>query len=388
MNYDELREASRKYIALLEKFVKEFIAEHPTWDEVKSLEKNGNHICIDYRTLEIGLKNESDLEKDENAWRHWARYKFMYTNDMWMYVKSYSEPLRPNYGELFDIALGAVDAYCKYHGIDDFWKLPQYLLPTQQEIDSVPMLLIIPDVHGRAFWKEAVAQYPEIPVIFLGDYLDPYNNHIESYTAEDALNEFKQILQYKQEHSDRVTLLLGNHDLHYFCSTDCSRKDYKHKDEILRLFEQNLHYFRIADTVVVNHKSFLFSHAGVLPGWLDMRFPEIKKDNAEEICNQINSKYHKDKNFLIQLVNDASSLRGGLVKFGSPVWADVLEHESNVPYTQMPKDYPYTLLGNIYQIFGHSQQEENPIYRSHFSCLDCRRAFLLTDKGQIMELQN
>ena len=34
-------------------------------------------------------------------------------------------------------------------------------------------ILIIPDIHGRTFWKECIkCECDEI--IFLGDYLDPY----------------------------------------------------------------------------------------------------------------------------------------------------------------------------------------------------------------------
>lgn len=35
-------------------------------------------------------------------------------------------------------------------------------------------VLIIPDVHGRPFWKDAVQRYPDTDTIFLGDYHDPY----------------------------------------------------------------------------------------------------------------------------------------------------------------------------------------------------------------------
>ena len=37
------------------------------------------------------------------------------------------------------------------------------------------MLLIIPDIHGRSFWKKAVEENIDrvSKVIFIGDYLDP-----------------------------------------------------------------------------------------------------------------------------------------------------------------------------------------------------------------------
>ena len=35
-------------------------------------------------------------------------------------------------------------------------------------------ILIIPDVHGRSFWRPAVASGDYDKIIFLGDYVDPY----------------------------------------------------------------------------------------------------------------------------------------------------------------------------------------------------------------------
>ena len=42
-------------------------------------------------------------------------------------------------------------------------------------------VLVIPDVHGRKFWKEAINKfskdiYPDLNIIFLGDYVDPYSS--------------------------------------------------------------------------------------------------------------------------------------------------------------------------------------------------------------------
>ena len=37
------------------------------------------------------------------------------------------------------------------------------------------MIAIIPDVHGRQFWKDVIPRKDEFEkIIFLGDYLDPY----------------------------------------------------------------------------------------------------------------------------------------------------------------------------------------------------------------------
>ena len=42
-------------------------------------------------------------------------------------------------------------------------------------------------------------------------------------------------------------------------------------------------------------------------------------------------------------------------------------------------------LPNVYQIFGHTQQEAGPVITEQYACLDCRRAFLLTNKGHLIE---
>jgi hypothetical protein len=51
----------------------------------------------------------------------------------------------------------------------------------------------------------------------------------------------------------------------------------------------------------------------------------------------------------------------------------------------MDHQYMRERLPNVYQVFGHTQQESEPVITEHYACLDCRRAFLLTDKGDIIE---
>ena len=47
-------------------------------------------------------------------------------------------------------------------------------------------ILVLPDVHGRLFWKEPVQKYIDVVdrVVFLGDYLDPYGDEGGDYDAE------------------------------------------------------------------------------------------------------------------------------------------------------------------------------------------------------------
>lgn len=85
-------------------------------------------------------------------------------------------------------------------------------------------VLIIPDVHGRPFWRKAKEKINSVDkVVFLGDYLDPYG--YEGITRENAIEEFKEIIQFKVDNPDKVILLLGNHDCAYCYDFDVREGD-------------------------------------------------------------------------------------------------------------------------------------------------------------------
>ena len=55
-------------------------------------------------------------------------------------------------------------------------------------------ILILPDIHGRTFWKEAVdGDFDEI--VFLGDYLDHYS--FDDVDATSTLKNFQEILEWR-----------------------------------------------------------------------------------------------------------------------------------------------------------------------------------------------
>ena len=235
-----------------------------------------------------------------------------------------------------------------------------------------PSILIIPDVHGRTFWREAVEKYPQLPTIFLGDYLDPFPN--EKILPMQALAEFEQILQFKRENSNRVTLLLGNHDIHYLIAGKCAgRKDVKNHVRIRDLFRQHLQDFQLCKLVSLNGKQFLFSHAGIIRGWFSRYFPEVNLENTEEIAACLNAQLQTDEQFMKFMregLADISLYRGGKQLYGSMVWADMEEHQEEGSH-----------LPNVYQVFGHTQQYADPVIEGCFANLDCRKAFLLLEDG-------
>ena len=238
-------------------------------------------------------------------------------------------------------------------------------------------ILVIPDVHGRRFWKEATDKYPHLPVIFLGDYLDPYAR--ENISSKEALANFKEILAFKQANKDRVTLLIGNHEIHYLDNTlRFSRKDTLHADYIHLLLLEHLPYFSIATQAKIGGKTFLFTHAGLTEKWWRRHFPNTPTD-IQSICSALNGKMKNEKSieaFIDDALMDIGKERGGKADAGSCVWADLNEH-SKQPW----------FLNGIYQVFGHTQLKKKAVIRRTFADLDCRRAFLIESQGNIKEIK-
>ena len=183
--------------------------------------------------------------------------------------------------------------------------------------DNKPILLIIPDIHGRLFWISATKKYPDLPVIFLGDYLDPYTYYEEILPSE-ALANFKEILDFKKANMERVTLLFGNHDIHYFDKDmNSSRKDKGRYEEIHQIFSENLSLFKLAMTVKTEGKDFLFTHAGVDLGWLRYRMPKVNVNDVHDICKSLNDKLVTEDSlfdFVFTGLMDVSASRWGYAR--------------------------------------------------------------------------
>lgn len=221
-------------------------------------------------------------------------------------------------------------------------------------------ILIVPDVHGRKFWHKAKELINEVDqVVFLGDYLDPYSR--EGITFDDAVEEFNQILAFKEANRDKVILLIGNHDMHYIKMEfmDCSRLNYHRRQEIHDLFMNNIDKFQL----IYEIDNYLFSHAGIYLEWIKKY--EITLEELFNFKKFLESRWNT--------LEDVSYSRGGWCKVGSCVWADIRESVQNELYSDKR------------QIVGHTQLSENPYITTKIACLDVRQCFILdTETDEIM----
>ena len=208
---------------------------------------------------------------------------------------------------------------------------------------------VIGDIHGRDTWKQLVKN--DCINVFVGDYFDPYN----IYTVEQLLENFMDIIIYKEEHPDNVILLLGNHDAHYldeYClNGESSRYDSRNHEKFQTILKENIDLFY---GVVYYHeptKSFI-SHAGLSNRWFIKHFNQIEQDpkQVEEIINKLWSE--KPVAFTFGLNCSSPIDYYGESYTHSPIW---IRPESLI-------DCNYFEHSDIEQIVGHTQVAE--IYTS------------------------
>lgn len=261
-------------------------------------------------------------------------------------------------------------------------------------------VMIIPDLHGRKFWRKTIADNigNVDKVIFLGDYLDPYKNEIDENPelmecegfkdSKNLLNMLNDIISLKKNEPDKYVLLTGNHTDSYIWSkfTSASRTDYDHWEQYHKIFSENLNLFNL----VFIENNVIFSHAGLVEGWAKriwkkFKYPENQYKSVMDTALALNDILLKDfiKNDVVGYLGEISRYREGYYLYGSCEWADLLEHIDTKNSTRdniIPKGE-----NEIYQVFGHTQLKE-PLINNKWACLDCRKGFIIdTNTHEICE---
>lgn len=237
-----------------------------------------------------------------------------------------------------------------------------------QEFETV---LVIPDDHGRGFWKEFVKGHENEMIVFLGDYVDPYPH--ENISVEEALANLLDIIEFKKEHKDNVILLLGNHDCSYRYNTslcDC-RYSRRLAADFRTTFNDNKELFQLAFECKVGDKIYNFSHAGISDNWISDIERDCCKLEGESNVEFLNRLYKNETWQLLDYLRYTAYLRGGYDPFGSCIWCDVREWLRKGA----------VINSNVYQVFGHTQLVDEPIITDKIACLDCRKGFFIKKDG-------
>lgn len=178
----------------------------------------------------------------------------------------------------------------------------------------------------------------------MGDYLDSFDK-----TNEEIMNNFLDIIQFKEDNMDKVILLLGNHEWNYWPFKPHESNPYHcsgyrgdaHWD-LWYTMQKNKHLFQLA----YQYKDHIFTHAGIHIGWWNYRaLPEIMEIGLDtdnySIADKLNGLYLNNK----QSIHDCGYGRGGSRQVGGPLWADKSETCSKP-------------LEGYHQIVGHSKVKD------------------------------
>lgn len=196
-------------------------------------------------------------------------------------------------------------------------------------------ILVIGDIHGQSVWKQLVYNTEFDHVIFMGDYFDSFNIPIQA-----QLENFQDILQYKRDNPQTVTLLFGNHDFHYMVDDEM----YSGFNVVTKLgIEYILKDCIKNDELVLccSFDKYLFSHAGVSKVWVENK--NIDTDNLVQSVNDILKFTPRRLCFSENLPTKMSERIDytGDNRTQSPIWIR-----------------PHSLLGSMlegyYQVVGHT----------------------------------
>lgn len=220
-------------------------------------------------------------------------------------------------------------------------------------------ILAIGDIHGKNIWEELkylIDEYDKF--IFIGDYFDSFD--IKPIIQ---LHNFNNIIEFKIKYFDKVDLLIGNHDYHYFPTVD---ENYSGYQSVMRFDFQNSLYSAYNDnmlSICKIYNNYLFSHAGLTKTWL--QYNNIDTNNLETSINELFYYFPKQFGFLM---GRNFSEYGDDVTQG-PLW---------VRPNSLMKDG----ISDYVQIVGHTSKQNINRYTQKIiiiDCLDYKKQYLSID---------
>jgi hypothetical protein len=207
-------------------------------------------------------------------------------------------------------------------------------------------IVAIGDIHGRDYWKQIIEQEQDANVfVFVGDYFDSF-----TIKGIDQINNFLDIVEFKNQSKVPVILLIGNHDYHYYPGIeDSGTSGYQTlmAPSIKHVVSDNKQYLQVA----YQSGEFVFSHAGLSSEWLDDIVDGWSVDSLDATINDL-FRFQPQK-LAYRSYKQVGSTVYGVGGYGSETFQGPLWIRPKALMTANKK----TLRKQIIQVVGHTPQE-------------------------------
>jgi hypothetical protein len=206
--------------------------------------------------------------------------------------------------------------------------------------------IIIGDTHGKDYWK-SLGDLEYDKLIFLGDYFDSF-----TIPGIIQLHSFNEIIEFKRQNPDRVVLLFGNHDYHYFPGV---REDYSGYQGAMRYEFQSALETAYNDqllNVVYQYQDYIICHAGLTKTWFNSNNLDINN-----IADSVNELFKSKPNKF------SFHMGGNLSNTGDDI--------TQGPFWVRPQSLYRDSLDNYKFVVGHTSVEEIKIFKEKIFLVDC-----------------
>lgn len=228
---------------------------------------------------------------------------------------------------------------------------------------------VIGDIHGRQVWKEFVTNELVDKWIFIGDYFDSRDKDL---TASAQINNFNEILAFKEANMEKVIILIGNHDFHYIRGVNEQYSGHQSFSSLVisEVIEKAIN--KRLMQVCHLEDGYLFSHAGLTKNWCRevMGHDEFTIDN--DFINLINETLiYKPKAFCFRVGRNFSDFGDDITQ--GPIWV-------------RPKSLLQNMVHGVTCVVGHTPVDNINIkpLNSNIILIDClgvNKNYLIIENG-------
>lgn len=241
--------------------------------------------------------------------------------------------------------------------------------------------LFIGDIHGLTIWSDIVSKHTDVDqIVFMGDYFDSFD-----IPGIDQLHNFKEIIRFIESTDIKVTLLIGNHDHHYWGS-DKRYKGYQGAMafQFYDALEENKKHLQVAEII----DDILLTHAGVSPVWMDDNIDGWTIDTIKDDLNDLFKYRPRSFNF-VNIIGSDYDGTGDSVE-SSPFWIRERSLLKSNKRDKVIKDVyrqvvGHTNMGNIFKSFKASKHKRGDKY--FFIDTLPSKGYVIYDNGELIPME-